>query len=518
MNRLLKYLPLLFICLGCSDFLDSESYDKKDSKDFYNNAEDINAAVLACYNGIHNTLKYEYYLTEIRSDNSRNYRQQQTGGTGLEQVHLDIFRVDPSNTLNNYYWEAAYHNIANCNTVLKYIDKVEVPELRLQYEAEARFIRAYHYFNLVRLYGPVFLVTERITHQEAKQYERSSIDDVYAQIVEDLDFATDLPVSYDEDQLGRVDRWAAKTMLAKVYLTRYGTNNDKDLLQLAKDLLEDVEKNSGYRLVKEKGSAASAYANLFSTDNEMNEEMIFVSRYLAGGKGLGSPFANAFAPASSQDAIIYGSGSGDNCPTDELIAAYELEPKDTRKDAVLSATWIDKYKNDAITHVAWVKKYWSNVTMRYDAENDWPILRFADVLLMLGEIENEQNGPTQAALDYLNTTRERAGLDKLDPAPASRDAYRLAMLHERRLEFAFENQRLFDLLRSGRIVEIMEKHYSVETLRNTTNGKTSVYYDNASYNTYIAPQERALQNWQLLLPIPYLVMISAPNATQNNGY
>lgn len=518
MNRLLKYLPLLFICLGCSDFLDSESYDKRDSNTFYNNAAEVNAAVLACYNGIHNTLKYEYYLTEVRSDNARNYRQQQTGGTGLEQVHLDIFRVDPSNSLNNAYWEAAYHNIANCNTVLKYIGRVEDDKLRLQYEAEARFIRAYHYFNLVRLYGPVFLVTERITHQEAKLYERSSTDEVYAQIVEDLTFATGLPVSYDADQLGRADRWAAKTLLAKVYLTQFGSNSDKSLLQLAKELLTDVEKNSGYRLVKEKGSAASAYANLFGTDNEMNEEMIFVSRYLAGGKGLGSPFANLFAPASSQDAIVYASGSGDNCPTDELIATYELEPSDTRKDAVLSATWIDKYKNDAVVYVAWVKKYLSNVTTRYDAENDWPILRFADVLLMLGEIENEQNGPTQTAIDYLNVTRERAGLAALNPRPATRDAYRLAMLNERRLEFAFENQRLFDLLRSGRMEEIMARHFDVETLRNSTNGKTSAYYNDNRYNTYIAPANRTLENWQQLLPIPYLVMISAPNATQNNGY
>lgn len=518
MNKLLKYLPLLFICMGCSDFLDSESYDKRDSNTFYNNAEDINAAVLACYNGIHNTLKYEYYLTEVRSDNARNYRQQQTGGTGLEQVHLDIFRVDPSNSLNNAYWEAAYHNIANCNTVLKYIDKVEVPELRVQYEAEARFIRAYHYFNLVRLYGPVFLVTERITHQEAKLHERSSTDEVYAKIVEDLTFALDLPVGYDEDQLGRVDRWAAKTLLAKVYLTQFGSSNDKELLELAKDLLTDVEKNSGYQLVKEKGSAASAYANLFGTDNEMNEEMIFVSRYLAGGKGLGSPFANLFAPASSQDAIVYASGSGDNCPTDELIAAYGQEPKDTRKDAVLSSTWIDKYKNDAVVYVSWVRKYLSNVTMRYDAENDWPILRFADVLLMLGEIENELNGPTQTAVDYLNTTRERAGLDKIIARLTTRDAYRLAMLNERRLEFAFENQRLFDLLRSGRMEEIMENHFNVETLRNSNNGKASTYYTDNRYNTYIAPRDRALENWQLLLPIPYLVMISAPNATQNNGY
>lgn len=508
-----KYLPFLLIFFGCDGFLDRESYDKMDSDGFYNSTSALNSAVIACYNGIQNTLDKEFFLTEVRSDNSRNRNQAPTGSTDLEITHLDIFKVETSNTLNNTYWEAVYHNIANCNTVLQYLENVDDPDKRTQFEAEARFIRGYHYFNLVRLYGPVFLVSERITPEVAKLYERSPMSDVYDLIEEDLKFASDkLPVKYEDSEFGRANQWAAKTLLAKVYLTLSNNGKDSEKLRWAKELLEDVKEHSGYELLLERGLTDSAYENVFSISNEMNKEMIFVCRFLAGGKGLGSPFANYFAPASSEDAVIYGSGSSYNCPTEDLIDTYKSETGDSRKDVVLSETWTSKL--GAVQHVAWVRKYYSQVTVRYDAENDWPILRFADVLLMLGEIENELNGPTDLANEYLNATRERAGLDLV--TPANRVAYRTAMAKERRLEFAMENQRFFDLLRTDQLIEVMENHIRTEKVRNQSSGSKSDYYGNEKYNTYV-PNPK-LDNWQLLLPIPYNVMISAPNATQNVGY
>ncbi|WP_291591553.1 RagB/SusD family nutrient uptake outer membrane protein [Bacteroides sp.] len=513
MRNLFKYLPVLLVFFGCDGFLDREPYDKTSSDDFYNNTSELNSAVLACYNGIHSTLDREFFVTEVRSDNTRSSNQAPTSGTELEIAHLDLFKVETSNTLNNAYWENVYHNIANCNTVLQYLDRVDDPVTRNQFEAEARFIRAYHYFNLVRLYGPVFLVTERISPEVAKLYERSPMSDVYDLIIEDLKFGTtNLPVKYDDNNLGRIDQWGAKTLLGKVYLTLSDNGKDKEMLNLAKGLLEDVKDNSGYELLLDRGLTDCAYQNVFSIGNEMNKEMIFVSRYLSGGRGLGSPFANYFAPSASEDAVIYGSGSGYNCPTEDLINAYKSENGDTRKDVVLSETWVSKL--GVTNHVSYVKKYLSQVTVRYDAENDWPVLRFADVLLMLGEIENELNGPTDIANEYLNATRERAGLDPI--TPANRVAYRAAMSKERRLEFAMENQRLYDLLRTGQLIDVMKEHYVAEQIRNRSGGSKSAYYGNNKYTTYVS--DPLLKNWQLLLPIPYNVMIAAPNATQNTGY
>lgn len=515
MKKIIICLSALCLLTSCDSFLDRDPFDQLDANKYYNNDKEINSAVLACYNGIHKTLDREFFMTELRSDNSRNGRQNPTTGVDLEITQLDIFKPETSNTLNNAYWEAAYHNIANCNTVLDNIDKVIDEDLHLQYESEARFIRGYHYFNLVRLYGPVFIIDRRIEANEAKWTVRSTLEDVYKFITDDLEYAaTNLPESYPEDQLGRADRWAAKTLLAKVYLTLafQGTTKDKALLQKAKDLLVDVKDHSPYGLLTETGNAGTAYANIFSTGNEMNKELIFVSRYTAGGKGVGSPFANYFAPQGSEDAVIYGSGSGYNYPSEDLISAYKSESGDNRLDVILEETWTNKV--GAVQHLSWVKKYFSPVTVRYDAENDWPILRYADVLLMLGEIINELDGPTAEACSYLNATRERAGLDVI--TPASRVEYREAMLKERRLEFAFENQRFFDLVRTNKIIDVMAQYYTTERFRNSSSGSYSTYYTRQNYNSYVS--NPVLEKWQLLLPIPYNVIISATNATQNAGY
>ena len=110
MKRILKYLPILLVFFGCDSFLDRESYDKMDSDGYYNSTTALNSAVIACYNGIQGALDKEFFLTEVRSDNSRNRNQAPTGSTDLEITHLDIYKVETSNALNNTYWEAVYHN------------------------------------------------------------------------------------------------------------------------------------------------------------------------------------------------------------------------------------------------------------------------------------------------------------------------------------------------------------------------------------------------------------------------
>ena len=162
--------------------------------------------------------------------------------------------------------------------------------------------------------------------------------------------------------------------------------------------------------------------------------------------GIGSPFANTFAPQNSGANVITGSGDGKNYPTKEISAAYSKE--DLRKDVSMADSYYDKSK-DVEAQVAYVKKFLSEVSIRYDAENDWPVIRYADVLLMYAEVLNEVDGPS-AGLKYLNLVRERAGLSKIESdAVTTRNVFRTYLEKERRLELAFENQRWFDLLRWG---------------------------------------------------------------------
>jgi len=497
MKNLIKISLGLFAIIAfssCEDFLDKEPIDEIGEGDFYSSTEELNMATMACYGGLKNTLQYEWELTEIRSDNARLWLTGSSSTDNRALMMLDNYTVESTHTNNRLYWEAAFKNIDNCNRVINYINNVSDSTLALQYEGEARFIRAYIYFNLVRLYGPMFIVDKLYSPEEVNVLERSSVEDTYAFIYDDLNKAIEyLPETYSEDELGRATSWAAKTLLAKVYLTNHNTD-------MAKDLLLDVKDNGPFAL-------ESSYANVFSTQNEMNDEIIFSARYKSGGFGLGSPFANYFAPDKAESVISFG-GKGFNAPTEDLMNGYA--DNDKRKDVVFSPTWSSN-GGVSVTYAAWVTKYYSQVAIEFDAENDWPILRYADVLLMLAEVDETNR------LAYLNEVRLRAGVTEYTNADfASEREWAIAIENERRLEFAFENQRFFDLLRTGRLYDVMRMHYETEGIKDEVTAEVTPYYTDPSLMTYLS--KRALDDWQFLLPVPLSVLNTAVNATQNPGY
>lgn len=435
MNIYIYALAILVTFPACDNMLDIAPISEVSTSSYYKDAEQINTAIMGVYHGMHKPLEHEWMLTEVRSDNAY---QQATGSSNEFSLYLndlDMFRPTSSIPAIYEYWYGLYQNISSDNRVISSVSVVNNENLKNQYEGEARFVRAYHYFNLVRLYGPVFLTTELISPLEARKMNRAPVSTVYNVIIEDLKFAAEkLPSLYNSAETGRATNWAAKTLLAKVYLTLQ--QND-----LALPILLDVKNNSPHKLLDK-------YEDVFSIQNEMNEEIIFAIRFKSGGYGLGSPFENLFAPSQSGSVLINGDGSGYNSPTESLMSAYEAS--DHRK-AVTVDTW--KSKN-------YVKKLLSEVTLRYDAENDFPVLRYADVLLMLSEIKNETEGPSDA-LPLVNLIRDRAGLATLDATINQFDC-RLAIENERRFEFAFENQRWFDLVRTNRVKDVVKTQ--IETL------------------------------------------------------
>lgn len=453
---------------------------------FYKNTDQLNAAVVACYNGLHKPMEYEWMLTELRSDNARLYNTATTSTVNTLLFDFDQSRISATNQHVYSYWQAVYHNIARCNAVLSHIDVVDDAH-RGQYEGEARFIRAYHYFNLVRLFGPVFIVRDRLTADGAREMVRATIDEVYRLIEEDLTYAArNLPTSYDDANLGRATCWAAKGLLAKVRLTRgqYDTTTH--------DLLKDIIDHSGHDLMP-------TYASVFDIANEMNAEIIFTIRYTSGGLGLGNPFGNRFAPQQSGANVINGDGNGYNYPTDNLVGAYSSA--DTRRDVTLALDY--KNEKDEIIDRRYVKKYLSPVVVKEDGDRDWPVLRYADILLLYAEVLNELEGPA-AAVPYLNKTRERAGLSALSASDfGNKHAMRTALDKERRLELAYENQRWFDLIRTERVVDVMETHWQTEN-----------YYSSIIAATGML----TLSDNTLLLPIPQKEIDINQDITQNVGY
>ena len=511
----LKYIAavLLLASTSCKKLIDVYPQSNLNTGTYYKNTDEVKAGLTGCYNGMQRSLFNEWQFTELRSDNAKMGAPGSTASANRDLSDLDMFIPSPSQQQIYNYWLATYNNIRNTNIVLQRLGLVydsttgahtfaaiDIPVSetdRKQLAGEAMFIRAYHYFNLVRLFGGVFLVHQPMEPAQAKTMSRSSRASIYKLIEADLKTAAASLSRLKYAQIsgasaGRANSWAAKGMLAKVYLT---LNRKPEAITL----LQDVITNSGFSL-------QASYANVFSITNEMNSEILFTVRYKAGGLGLGSPFANTFAPLGTGSSVINGDGDGLNYPTADLDT---LTNGDLRKPTLIgvfgtgsAAKW-------------YVKKFLSPVTLVDDAENDWPVLRYADILLMLAEAQ----GYSQASLDLVNSVRVRAGLANYTLTTVPNVArFEQVLSQERRVEFAFENQRWFDLVRFNTTLttitaqQSIRDHYAREY--------------KAHYSLYLPPTPTLaeLQSYittdKLLLPIPQIeIDINTQlRIEQNPGY
>ncbi|GGN12669.1 membrane protein [Dyadobacter beijingensis] len=443
----LHHIILGSICMlatGCSGFLDLAPVDATNVRNFYRNASDMQAAVTAAYGMLANNGEYGYAyynVSEVRSDNTMNWE----GGGNLPDAELDQFKMASTNEIIRIMWVDTYRGILAANTVLDHIGGAEMDDaLRQRFIGEARFLRALQYFNLVRTFGDVPLVlSETKSVDEGYSQPRMPAAEVYAQIIADLtDAEQKLPASYAGNDIGRATRGAANALLGKVYLTT------GDFAK-AQAKLNEVIVAGTYKLLDD-------YAALWPVANANNQESLFEVQFKKGGTGTGSSFYNNFAPRNSGSSVIkIGFAGGRNLPTADLIAAYE--PGDYRKNVSLALGYTDnttgKYVADPYT-----LKFQDTPFAEGDADNNWPVLRYADVLLMYAEAANAVNGPGAEAYDAINAVRKRAKLAAL-PAGLSKAAFALAVEHERQVELAFEGHRWFDLVRTGREVAVMNAHF-----------------------------------------------------------
>ena len=490
LRQVILTISIVTLYTSCSDQLNLEPISDIGANEFYKNTEEINLAVVGIYNSMQNMLDKEFVLTELRSDNTyMSPRNSETANVPYRQV--DRFVLTSQNIFVENYWRACYRTISLANNVIAQIDVVEDQELANKYEAESRFFRAHAYFNLVRLWGGVFIVDQPISGEEAKAVDRSNVQDVYDFLLADLEFASNnLPNTATGPDLGRLTKWAAKTELGKAYLTLGGSSN----LAKAETVLSEVIYDSPF-------SYLSSYANVFDISNEYNNEILFAVRYQTGSVGLGAPFANYFAPIQSDNYVVTGSGDELSVPATSMSNAYPLG--DDRKDVSMADNWVGF--QGQVNEFRYVKKYNSDFGTVDDAGNDWPVIRFTDAMLLLAEAINESSGPTADAMDLLNQVHERAGLTAYDASEiGTYFDFKLALELERKLEFAFENQRWFDLLRTGRAITVMNTQFATED----------------QYNDPNRPQFKTdpIQEFQLLLPIPQYEIDLNPSIAQNIGY
>lgn len=454
----LKYNLIAIALLGfsfssCSNFLEQNPQTDLSENDFYKTADDILSAVNGVYSSLQEGDIYGnwYVFGEIPSDNTRN----QLSGSVTTQNEFDQFYIDTQNSMIANFWKAAYKVINRTNTVLGRIDGIEInTELANRYKLECKFIRALMYFNLVRVYGDVPLVLKEISISESYDILREPKENVYNQIIADLKEAQDLPVSYSTAEDGRATQGAAKALLANVYMTLHKYAE-------AETILAEIINSGRYSLLENTPGSLNidGYKNVFSPVNHNSKEGIFEIQFLKGGYGEGSNYANNFAPENSgTNVVAVGGTGGNNIPEMDIYNAYE--EGDLRRDFSMSLGYYDNRKNNEWVESRYVCKFMDVPYQNNDASNNYPVIRYADVILMYAEALN-QNGKTAEACKYLNMTRRRGfGYQTTETSPVDlqttdKAQFALMVEQERRVELAFENHRWFDLIRTGRAVEVM---------------------------------------------------------------
>lgn len=448
----LTILAVLFN--SCSDFLDVENPNAIPGNAYFSSESDVEKAVSGIYNAIRNNSclgETSDLYSEERSDNTGRLDNQSNAG---EPFQFTNFSLLPSNTYVKTHWTALYNAVSRANFVLSNIDDTKITfsdeNQRAIYKSEALFLRALVYFHLVRKWGDVPMVTEFLTSYEEILAHTYRVDKslVYDQIVMDLKDAlnSSIPDIQPASGKGRTCKAAINGLLGQVYLTMGTTlaDNKQGNFTNAKKYLTDAYNMRGFGNLSE-----IAYADVFDVDKKNTcPEIIFQIVYKQGDQNYSSSVAarnQSVGETINSQKTASGQGTFVN---PDLVNDYETG--DIRKDLSV------KYASDSKAKAWFITKYRDASdaagTSGYGG-NNFILMRYADIILMLAEV-NMYLSDDDAAAGYLNQVRARAGLPSyelsvLNPAYTARyPTLKMAILHERRVELAFENHRLFDLLRT----------------------------------------------------------------------
>ncbi len=460
-----KYLLIIcsaIIFCSCDDYLTLSDPNNITEESFYSTEAQMGQAITSTYAAMINfgttsgmDVTNYLLLSEIRSD---NYEPVNQNGESDYYI-IGRFMETTSTSVLESVWANLYEMIYYANKVVNSIDNVsfEDEDLKSQYLGEAKFLRAYAYFQMIKIFGKAPLTTDALSITEAQNLGLSSRDDLYDLVVSDLTDAEDLlPASYDTDDLGRVTKWSSYALLGRVYLYRAGYPlNETQYLDNAKECFETVIAQEGTYI-----TWCDNYANLFSMDYENTYNLFEIQHASSCSSGTALP--DYIQPSYGTTDPRYNANGGafnssNRCSvSDSLIALYD--DNDVRFDATIDTTYINDNDTEQNSNF-YIKFRPENVTIdsHYDWPINFPIIRYADVLLMYAEVLNEQ-GETSSAVPYLNRIRERAGLEDISSSVSSSE-FLTILKKERRLEFAGEGLRWWDLVRWDDGVDVMNSFF-----------------------------------------------------------
>ena len=453
-TKIITIALLVIATTGCKKFLDVTPETALSSATFFVKEADFKQAVNGAYVPLRSIFNdRSWVLGEMHSDNTYYPRNILFGAVDATENVAD-FALPMSNgvttnghVLNQY--RSDYQIIARANQILATIDDVDFDSNSMNnLKGQALFLRAFAYFELVRYFGKAPLHLTPVTNRQEAASPLATAEELYAQIESDAKEAAQLLPPKSVQEAGRVTSGSAKTLLADLYLWQKRWSD-------AETVAREVVTSGEYSLI------TSGYEDVFSTstDNKNNQESVFEIQFMEGAAGYNGSFIYNFLPrpmTSGELAPITGtsnpqslSGEGNNIPTPDIIAAYE--PGDERKDASIAYVTLSQSLRTNKVY-PYIKKFAKPHALHGNTGTNWPVYRYAEVLLFLAEALNEQNKPLDAA-PYLNEVRDRAGLGST--TAASQTDMRDAIYQERRVELAFENKRWFDLVRTDRIQSVI---------------------------------------------------------------
>ena len=513
-----KFLSAYILVAGlslssCAD-LNQTSLSSIDRDDFYQSKEDIETAINGIYqeftvDGFYGMFNNQsIYINDLQTDYVKAGAQ--TNSAHIRE--LSNFAIQPTNLFVGYAWQEHYTAINRANVVIDKVGSASFldEQAKRNYMNEARFLRALMYFNLVRYFGGVPIV---LHDGEGEGAPRNTIDEVYEQIVSDFTAAEDLPANYSNRD-SKPSSLSAAALLSKVYLvwaqtlTEKGRANQKTYYQKAIDYAQKVIDSGKYRLIDK-------FIDNWSVDKKNGPEHIFTvehDRTINGNVTGHCTFATNWSDA---EPVLLATSD----------KYYEqTDPRDQRRDGSWAKKIYDPNSGtDFVFTIPRFRKYidslnYANPSSSGNAagqSTNTVIIRYAEILLIKAEAENELNGPTTAAYDAINQVRRRAywspylqvqntpsdGSD-LELSGLTQDEFRERLREERRLEFVLEGQRWFDLIRWHILIKYVKANTPTDA---ETLGTKTTKIQNVSKKNY-------------LLPLPQDQLILNPNLKQNWGY
>ena len=493
-SKLLAWAIVMVFVVGCSDFLEEPDKSNFTMENYFTKPEHAESVVNSIYESLVPVTGGGFnggpwMMLEFATG---------LANTELGQAQNSIFvRNLVNNSDNGYgqtYWTSRYRGIANANLAIAKIPEINMDEAaKSRFLGEARYLRALYYYELVRIFGKIPLITEPVSLNSPELYPEPATEAaVYDLIVEDLETAESSGLPYT-DATGRVSLGAIKSLLSSVYLTMagYPLQKGEEYYQKAADKANEVITSGQYQLF-------TSYDHLHDPAKKNVEENIFMVQ-----------FAEFLQPSNWQTSIIpynqgisaYSDETGAIFANKEFVESYESGDKRVKEKEFYYRTFTLSSDRNVEVDLGgyYIYKHFDTQAHLSTTSSDlnWPMMRYAEVLLIYAEAANEVDGPSPQAYSAVNAIRSRAELPDL--AGLSQQEFREAVWRERWFELSFENKTWYDMTR----------------LRKAFNVSTRAFEDFVGHQFSYGP---VLKERELLFPIPTAEIRNNDKLTQNPGY